>query len=214
MKQGGYNLLELWIVRHGETEWNVNGRIQGWQDIALTSLGSEQAKQLAIILEGIPFRAIYSSDLKRAYDTAQYLAAHHPLSVIVEPLLRERCFGDGEGMERETMLQKFPRDIPNAESPNQVSNRAIQFLNIIAHQYTHGRILSVSHGGFIRTLLKSVGYSPVPRIHNTSVTCLRMKNRVWHVHSLNRHEHLHPSLQSTSTFHADDPHPLDSMIHC
>jgi len=87
----------LHLVRHGETEWNRDGRIQGWADTPLSERGHEQARELAATLGERSIGAIYSSDLRRAYETAEPLAQRLGLHVRTTPALRERNFGDNEG---------------------------------------------------------------------------------------------------------------------
>ena len=84
-------------IRHGETSWNVDTRIQGQLDIPLSANGRWQAERLAHALRGEPIQAIYASDLTRAWETAQYLGQTHGRQVIKETGLRERGFGDFEG---------------------------------------------------------------------------------------------------------------------
>ena len=85
-------------IRHGETDWNRASRIQGQTDIALNAQGLWQAQRLGLALGTEALAAIYSSDLGRAQQTAQCLAEHHAMAVQTDPALRERGFGEFEGM--------------------------------------------------------------------------------------------------------------------
>lgn len=93
----------FYIVRHGETELNVKGLLQGIQDSALTPLGEKQAKVLAIELRNVDFDLIFSSDLLRAKRTAEIIALERNLAVKTSELLRERQFGKFEGRPREEL---------------------------------------------------------------------------------------------------------------
>ncbi|QSO45890.1 histidine phosphatase family protein [Alicyclobacillus mengziensis] len=95
-------MLELWVVRHGQTDWNLDRRIQGWTDVPLNNAGRIQAKKLGKHLEGIPFTALYTSDLLRARTTAAILQQHTGAPVTVDKRLREKYFGALEGKVRAT----------------------------------------------------------------------------------------------------------------
>src|SRR5579871_641611 len=91
-------MLRLYIVRHGETEWNRDGRVQGHTDVPLSGEGIEQARRVAERLSREPISAVWSSDLARALDTARAIAAPHDLEVHSTPLLRETMLGEWEGL--------------------------------------------------------------------------------------------------------------------
>src|SRR5687768_16876002 len=93
-------MTTLLLARHGETDWNRELRIQGSSDIALNDLGRDQARALAEELAELALDAIYSSDLRRARETAEAVAAQHGLDVRLDPRLRERAFGSWEGLTR------------------------------------------------------------------------------------------------------------------
>ena len=98
-------MTEIWFIRHGETDWNRQRRLQGWQDIPLNEAGRQQAAQLAARMrdEAVQtrFDALYSSDLQRARDTAQPVAEQLDLRIRTEPGIRERGFGVLEGLDLE-----------------------------------------------------------------------------------------------------------------
>ena len=93
----GMEPTRIIAIRHGETTWNVDARIQGSLDIPLNATGQAQALRLATALAGEPIRAIYASDLSRAWETAQHLGRTQQLEVVPEKGLRERRFGEFEG---------------------------------------------------------------------------------------------------------------------
>ncbi len=98
------------LIRHGETAWNAERRLQGHIDIALNSAGLRQAAALAAALASEPLDAIVASDLQRAHQTAQALAAAHDMPVGIDPHLRERCFGGFEGLLYSEIEARFPRE--------------------------------------------------------------------------------------------------------
>jgi hypothetical protein len=89
--------VTIHLVRHGETDWNVEGRLQGWTDIPLNATGIEQAHAAASVLAGRPIGSVLSSDLSRARDTAAMIAAAAGREVLTDPALRERNYGVAEG---------------------------------------------------------------------------------------------------------------------
>ena len=90
-------MTTLLLVRHGETDWNADGRLQGHTDRPLSDFGRRQARQLADELEGEQFDAIYASDLARARETAEIVGARLGLPVVLDPDLREKDWGTGRG---------------------------------------------------------------------------------------------------------------------
>lgn len=171
-------MLSLWIVRHGETDWNREGRIQGWSDIPLSEIGLNQSQRLAAQLPGIPFAAMYSSDLRRALTTAEQLASAVGIDCHPDTRLRERGFGGAEGLTREEVTDQFPQGAPAQEPLGSLSRRAKSFLDDVT-KHRAGRVLAVSHGGFIRNLLKLLGQQDVPPLANTSVTRLSWDGTQW-----------------------------------
>jgi broad specificity phosphatase PhoE len=148
---------ELWLVRHGQTDWNLEGRYQGQADVPLNSAGRAQAQALAVELAGKQFEAIYSSDLARARETAAILAAPHGLPVRVDPRLREICQGDWEGMPATEICERYGMQIdpsqptspdfraPGGESVREVADRASEAIQDIRDSYPSGAVLIVSH---------------------------------------------------------------------
>ncbi len=154
----------LWLVRHGQTDWNVEGRYQGQADLPLNETGRQQARDLAGRLHSEPFAAVISSDLQRARETAEILAAPAGMAVIQEPRLREIALGDWEGKLFRWIQQTCPAEVearrqqpldfcpPNGESARQVAERATAAANEIAAQYAGQAVLVVSHGLTLATL--------------------------------------------------------------
>ena len=155
----------LYLLRHGQTDWNVSSRSQGWKDIALNDVGISQAKEVAEKLVNIDIETIYSSDLKRAKKTADIISGKLDLPVHYTKRLREMNFGKAEGVKKTDLEAKFPyiysafNDItnperldigyPNGETIGQAHQR---FMKLITKLYEDGRknVLIVSHGMLIR----------------------------------------------------------------
>jgi 2,3-bisphosphoglycerate-dependent phosphoglycerate mutase len=148
-------------VRHGETLWNRETRIQGFTDIDLSEMGQWQAQQLAQALRDESLAACYASDLSRARHTAQAVADVHGHTVHTDPGLRERCFGQFEGhtwTEIETQWpeasQAWRQRVPywepqGGESLIALSARVLNSLNRIAERHLGEQILVVVHGGVL-----------------------------------------------------------------
>jgi broad specificity phosphatase PhoE len=144
------------LVRHGETDWNLEGRVQGQTDRPLNETGRRQATELAAALADEPVDAVYSSDLVRAHETARIIAERKGLGVTVIPELREKDFGTWEGLSDHEVLLRFPeargRPWGDGESNDDVARRVIGALRRIADSHPGGRVLVVAHGGPVRAV--------------------------------------------------------------
>lgn len=154
-------------VRHGETAWNADSRMQGQLDIPLNALGRLQAQRLARALADEPLDAIYASDLSRAFDTAQAVAALTGHRVIADTALRERAFGVFQGLTYTEIEQRWPeqgarwraRDVDfvpeGGESLRQLSVRSVEAAARLAAAHAGGTILLVAHGGVMDCLYRA-----------------------------------------------------------
>jgi len=157
-------MVEITLVRHGQTDWNVARRFQGQTDINLNQTGIEQAKELALILSEDQFDAIYSSDLSRASQTAEIISRKLGLPFTKDARLREICKGVFEGMVYDEVKAKYPLELqrdhddpvnsrtPGAETVAEVAARMSAAADEIASRHLGGRILLVSHGLAVSTL--------------------------------------------------------------
>lgn len=176
----------IYLIRHGETEWNVQRRIQGHSDSPLTDAGVEQARQRAKSLAGVKFAAVYSSDLLRAKDTAEIFALEHQLAVVTSDLLRERNHGRFEGKTADEFneelrdLLEYRLTLPDDnqhlfsyydgyESDDQVATRLISILRQIAVAYPGKNVAVVSHSGSLRVLMRRFGYAMFIQAHKAKV---------------------------------------------
>lgn len=154
--------MKLIITRHGETEENRKGILQGHLPGKLTELGIEQAKKLALRLKDEKIDAIYSSDLARASDTAKEVAKFHPnakLTFVKE--LRERDQGSLSGKSINEIDWSKPRDTEKSE---EMLERASKLLDDVLKNHIQENVLFVSHGGLIRSLLSLITNKPLEEI--------------------------------------------------
>jgi probable phosphoglycerate mutase len=136
----------LLLVRHGETDWNAEGRLQGHTDTPLNDFGRRQARALAEDLADEALDAVYSSDLSRARETAEILAGRLGLSVVLDRGLREKDWGTWEG------LTSAERDHVELAGETTEAHRArvLSSLRSIAARHPAGRVRVITHGGSVR----------------------------------------------------------------
>lgn len=158
-------MLHLMLVRHGETEWNVQRRFQGQSDVSLSELGKLQAELIAERLAGQTIDAVYVSDLKRAWDTAIPIAEKTGLEVSSEPRLRELKFGILEGLTFEEAEEKYPKMIAawledfnntpeGGETIDQFNARIVSLLDDLIGKHDEKVVLLVGHGGSLSEVLR------------------------------------------------------------
>jgi broad specificity phosphatase PhoE len=155
----------LLLVRHGETDWNAEGRLQGHTDRPLTPFGREQAKKLAERLEGDGIAAVYASDLSRARETAEIVGERLGLTVVIDPDLREMNWGSWEGLtgpERDRV--EFV-----GETTEEHADRTLRAVRRIAEGHPGERVLVVTHGGSVRRLQTAVYGMALPVMDNCAV---------------------------------------------
>jgi len=158
-------MTHLCLIRHGQTDWNLEGRYQGQSDVPLNEKGLEQAKSLIEKLDGQTFAAIYSSDLERARQTAEPVAKTLGMTVNIEPRLREINQGQWEGVLVENIKARYaeiwsqrtedPANVrpPGGETVREVATRVYAALDDIARKYPGENVLVVSHGLSIATAI-------------------------------------------------------------
>ena len=154
----------IYLIRHGETMWNREKRLQGHIDIGLNEVGLQQADRLAKSLVDKKISAIISSDLSRAIDTAKPIALHHQLELSLDPALRERHYGVMQGLSYQEILHHHPqhhqawkkRDIhfqpENGESLAQFNDRVVTAILSWVKKYAGQEIAIVAHGGVLDCL--------------------------------------------------------------
>ena len=158
----------LLIVRHGETEWNAEGRIQGHTDIGLSENGAQQARSLGQRLADRQIDVAYSSDLKRTSETARLALGHRNVVLNETPMLREYHKGIFEGMTLTEIQTQFPDEYPKylekdlsyapegGETTRDVSTRMASIFQEIKAKHLDETVLVVSHGGALRAAMVSL----------------------------------------------------------
>lgn len=151
----------LWLVRHGETTWNAEGRVQGQTDAPLSTVGRAQARSVAALISGWHFDALYSSDLQRVVDTAQPAARVLGLPVQLDPRLRERHYGMFETLTYADAKIRYPDeyarfkahdpefDFRSGESLRSFFERSVACLAEIARRHDGKDVLVFTHGGVL-----------------------------------------------------------------
>jgi broad specificity phosphatase PhoE len=164
----------IYLVRHGQTVWNEEGRLCGSSDVPLSDEGLAQARKLAARLKDIGIAAIYSSPLLRARQTAEAIAAHHRVEVKIEPDLREIDYGDWEGLKVADVLEQFPEIeklrreepmkfvAPNGEPMRRFAERVISAIQRVAASHADETICVVAHQTVNRFILCWILQSPHP----------------------------------------------------
>lgn len=175
------------LIRHGETDWNRDRRLQGQVDIPLNDTGRRQARDTVGVLQDLAWDVVVSSPLSRARETAEIIAGGLGLELGRSyPLLVERAFGDAEGATIEKIMRLWPnRDYPGMESVPDVVRRGTDALNSIADDYPGARVVVVCHGTLIRHTLQSLASRTFEQIDNGSVSRLARTDDQWTVLSVN-----------------------------
>lgn len=181
------NLTTLYIVRHGETEFNIKEIMMGYTvDSALTKKGKEQARKIAEELSHIHFDAVFSSDLSRAKRTAEIITLERKLAIKTTQALREQCYGKYEGKtyavfesELRELLEKYEelsdkeklhfRLEGGMETDAEAGTRFITFIREIAVAYPGKTVLVVSHGDVIKHFLIHIGYATYSQLREGSI---------------------------------------------
>lgn len=178
------------LIRHGQTDWNEAGRLQGHTDVPLNDVGLEQARTTAAYLGMLrptpAWQWLYSSDLSRARATAGAISDVLGLSVREDRALRERCLGPLEGLMAREIREQFPKldrhwphippelVPPGLETPAVVAERAYAWCEDIWRRHPGQGVIAVSHGGWIGNLCERLGHERRPglRLGNCSVTTI------------------------------------------
>jgi len=175
------------LARHGETDWNRIGRWQGQADPPLNADGRDQAAALADELAGDGIAAIYSSDLRRASETADTVAARLGLPVVLDPGLREIDVGSWSGLTRAEVEERFPEGFArwqdgdighDGETSEELTDRIVAAVQRIAAAHEGERVLVVSHGAAIRALRRHVAGEPGAVLENCATVPLELVDGV------------------------------------
>ena len=199
------------IIRHGETDWNVQKRIQGHTDVPLNEVGRTQALAMAFNAAHQRFHAIYSSDLIRTVETARMLAQREDQEVKLLPQLRERHYGIFQGMTAAQGAERYPSayahyqardldyDFESGESLRQFAHRVTDGIEWMVRHHTGQTIAAVSHSGVLDIIYRRATGRPLhtPRdfkIPNCALNWFYFDTQGWHLEVWGDRHHLHEVL--------------------
>jgi 2,3-bisphosphoglycerate-dependent phosphoglycerate mutase len=182
------HLLTLSLVRHGQTQYNAENRLQGWCDSPLTPQGLAGVRTSAAHLAGRPFTAAYVSPTGRAQATAHEILARHPSAKsVTDPDLREFGFGDFEARPEAALLSRYDPDkmftevlhgtfagVPGGEAGSAFLARMCSAFARIEASHREGHVLVVSHGLTLRAYLTMIGSGPTLPLPNASITTVEV----------------------------------------
>ena len=194
----------LYLVRHGETDWNKWQKVQGHSDIPLNETGVIQAKRIAKRLAELPIEAIVSSDLRRAKQTAAEIQKYHSKvkELTVYPELRERNYGEWEGKLIEDIMKEYTEfkagqevgGLFGIETIQAMKKRAMKRLETLSKEYYDHHVAVVSHGGLINAILHQLSAGEVgtgkTKLLNTCLNYFSFNNGEWSIHYINDISHL------------------------
>ena len=201
----------LCVIRHGETAWNAEGRVQGQTDVPLSALGEAQALALAAALAGERFTALYASDLARVRQTAAPAARVLGLAPRLEAALRERHYGKFETLTYAEARERFPHDyarfkakepdydFESGESLVRFSERALACVSAIARRHAGEQVLVFTHGGVLEMVRRhalGIGLA-APRdfeIPNAAINWIEVSVEGWRVQAWAERGHLDAAL--------------------
>lgn len=176
------------LLRHGQTDWNIDFRLQGITDTQLNETGIAQAHSVGKHLIGTVWDAILSSPLARAHETARIVCEEAGFNPpIISNLLLERSFGEAEGLTHDEWRANYPdpHSVPGAETLDELADRSWALLDSLAQDYAGKRVLAVSHGALIRKLIGLASDGEFPRegerISNACLSVLRHDGTHWRV---------------------------------
>ncbi len=176
---------EFFLFRHGQTQWNLEKRCQGHTDIPLNETGLQEAREMAGKFSGINLEVIYSSDLKRAFQTAEILSYEKRIPLLTSEKLREFSLGEAEGKTKEDLIQNYGIELwenflsinrekddisyPRGESRSDVYKRTMKILNTISEETKYTKIGIATHGGTLRNLISHLSVDEQISTPNCSV---------------------------------------------
>jgi uncharacterized phosphatase len=188
-------MTKICMIRHGETDWNAAGRIQGSTDIPLNQKGMEQAGRCRDALKAGDWDVIITSPLIRAKQTAAIINETLGLELIEMADFAERFFGDAEGMTLEERLALYPnREYPNQEDRLAFSKRVVEGIHKINENFEGKRVLLVAHGAVIHQILTDLSdglFRPEDHLSNACFSHIQYGDNKWNIIEFNNVEHLH-----------------------
>ncbi|WP_456274634.1 histidine phosphatase family protein [Bacillus sp. AK031] len=188
-------MTKVCIVRHGQTDWNKERRLQGSTDIELNETGKQQAREARDFLNGGGWDAIITSPLKRAKRTAEIINEGLQLPLVEMKEFAERHFGESEGMLIEESRNKYPNGgSPGQETRDDVIERVLSGIEHIQRKYPGGNVLLVAHGAVISILLAHLSPDKFiygeTRLVNACFNTIHFSDNKWDVKEFNQTGHL------------------------
>ncbi|MBP1913866.1 putative phosphatase [Lederbergia galactosidilyticus] len=188
-------MSQICLVRHGETDWNAMGKIQGRTDIPLNSIGKRQARECGEHLACSHWDRVITSPLKRAKQTAEIINTSRQLPLIEMEEFVERGYGEAEGMSKDERLDKFPNGhIPKQEERSVLNERVMQGLEKIQQRYPNDKIILVAHGAVINTILAIFSDGKIgsgkTKLVNACISHLHFLENQWRIKEYNQVHHL------------------------
>ncbi|MCA1054433.1 histidine phosphatase family protein [Rossellomorea aquimaris] len=188
-------MAHICIVRHGQTDWNLKGKLQGQTDIPLNETGRKQAGECREFLKDMDWDVVVTTSLKRAKETAEIINESLGLPLLEMDQFKERSFGEGEGMTREAREEKYPGfQFPGMETREELHDRIEDGLQQILKQFPGKKVLLVSHGAVIHAMINRYHVDGDKleefRLFNGCLTNLSFEDEGWNVHDYNVTDHL------------------------
>ena len=187
--------MRLYITRHGETKWNLEGRMQGSGNSDLTEKGIADAIKLGEYLNDVEFNRIYSSPLGRAVETSKCIKNNRDIEIIYLDELKEMSFGVWEGMDKDLVIENYPEQynnfwynteayepVENGESFDELFNRIQNSLDYICKNEKEGNVLVVAHAVVIKAILSIIKNNSLdkfwnpPFLHGTALTIIEVED--------------------------------------
>ena len=201
------NTKNIVIVRHGETQWNIERKLQGQENSDLTKLGIKQTELVARSLKNEHFDICISSDLPRCIKTSDIILKDRDIRIVYESRLRERNFGHLQGMTKEKIKDCYPYvyeklntgninfEVPNGESMSEFFSRVDQGLDFIINNFQQKNILIITHGGVLDCIMRKIMKLSLDNhrcfsIYNTSINRFSVNSFGWKLESWGDINHL------------------------
>lgn len=189
-------MTKICLVRHGETDWNKQGILQGQQETKLNTNGKQQAKMTGVYFAAMnhDFDILITSSLQRAKETAKIMNQHLQIPLLEMDALRERYFGHAEGLELAEQLKYPDNNFPGLEEEMTFYERVVAGFQEITTKHKNDHILIVSHGLVINLILslilnEEINYKKTELL-NGCINHIQFFDDAWHVNSINEISHL------------------------
>ncbi|GAA0433254.1 phosphatase PhoE [Virgibacillus salarius] len=189
------NMTTICLIRHGETDWNAAGKLQGKTDIPLNDTGRKQAMKCATYLNSEDYDELICSPLRRAKETAEIINKQLQLPFKIMEAFKERSFGKAEGMTIAERNEAYPdRNFPNQEEREDFQARVMGGIAKVKEQYPNKRILLVAHGAVINAILSELSDGEIgsgkTKLMNGCISNIHVQQDDWKVRDYNQTEHL------------------------